>query len=126
MVEAPGDTPYPARIVQSFSPVDLMTVIRTSSKSLNQQTIYLSIICFDYVNTSPSGYARNDFMVTFRDECIDSIISPPSVNSYDVPLYDLSIVGFSPSQNAKLNCATIYYELKWAVSNLDSPLFSID
>lgn len=80
----------------------------------------------DQINTSSSGYAKNDFVVRFSDECIDSKITAPVVSSYDVPLYTLDARGFSPSQNNKLNCADIYYVLNWPAGNPNSPTFSLD
>lgn len=125
LVEAPDDTPYPASIVQSYTPADLMTTLRTSDKSLNGKTLYLSLICRDMVNMSPSGYARNDFTVVFEDECERSSISPPMVQNYEIPLYTTDKRGFSPSQNSLDNCPSIYYVLNFPTGP-NTPYFGLD
>ena len=125
LVEAPEDTPYPASIVQSFTPSSLLTILRTSHKSLNGATLNLSLICRDMTNTDPTGYARNDFTVVFEDECERSNISPPMMQSYEIPLYTTDQRGFAPSQNSLQNCPAVYYVLNFP-SGSDTPYFGLD
>lgn len=111
--------------MQSFTPSNLETIIRTSDKSFNGKELYLSLICQSPLNTSPSGYTRNDFTVAFTDVCENSNISPPMMNSYEIPLYSTDVRGFAPSQNNIPNCPQIYYVLNFPTA-ADTPYFGLD
>lgn len=59
----------------------------------------------------PGGFVQNDFVVNFTDECTLSSLSPPSRESYDVPLGTADVTAFATSSNSVSGCPDIVYTL---------------
>jgi len=125
LVTLPDSGPYPSNIVRSFSPQSLQILIATTNKSLYGQTLSLSIQCKSVASSHPDSYAQNDLDILFIDECAESNLSPPTIDSFDVPLGTQVAVNFNLSYNDKDGCAPISYTL---LAPLDpaAPAFSIN
>lgn len=89
--------------------------IQTSNKDLQGISVDLRISCRSTLSTVNSGspsFDTNDFTVTFRDECLDTTISPPAYRDpYSVPLYTNDAKGITRAPGQTLVCAEPYNRL---------------
>lgn len=101
LVEMPGELDYNTEVVQAWTPSDVTAVFRTSNKAFHGRAMDLQIQCraLEAPESSALSYAATDFQVRFTDACTQSVLTPPSMSDYDVPLFTTDIRPFVESTN---------------------------
>jgi len=88
----------------SFNPNTVEFGLQTSNKALHGTFIDLKIVCVAVDSTSGPGgspdIAVNEFRVTFRDECFDSVIQPAVGTSKITYLWQYFAWGYTPSDQS--------------------------
>ena len=89
--------------------------VETADKSLNSYAIDLKITCESPLSVQgPGGMpdtAVNEFRLTYRNQCLDSVINPASRGSYQIPLYAPDTREYTPATQTIPVCPKIYEKL---------------